>query len=235
MQVQLDVLGKRLGGIALALVGLLGFLEYLRSVDLAHALLDVIALAVAAVPEGLPAVVTVTLALGMHRMAQQRAIVKRLASVETLGSTTVICSDKTGTLTLNQMTVRAFRFRGRRFAVSGEGYRNKGEIKPDGGTADRVDLKPLLVPLVLCNDSQVKEAQVIGDPMEGALLVLGVKGGLDPEAVVRQSPRIAEIPFDATHKFMATFHHDAEVIHVHVKGAPSMHPSRCERQLTTEG
>ena len=235
LQVQLDVLGKRLGGIALALVGLLGFLEYLRSVDLAHALLDAIALAVAAVPEGLPAVVTVTLALGMHRMAQQRAIVKRLASVETLGSTTVICSDKTGTLTLNQMTVRAFRFRGRGFAVSGAGYRNEGEIKPDGGAADRVDLEPLLIPLVLCNDSQVKDGQVIGDPMEGALLVLGVKGGLDPEALVRQSPRIAEIPFDAAHKFMATFHHDAEVIHVHVKGAPDVLLSRCERQLTTEG
>jgi|RhiMetdeSRZDD1v2_1073273.scaffolds.fasta_scaffold14287_4 Ca2+-transporting ATPase len=235
LQVQLDVLGKRLGGIALALVGVLGFLEYLRSVDLAHALLDAIALAVAAVPEGLPAVVTVTLALGMHRMAQQRAIVKRLASVETLGSTTVICSDKTGTLTLNQMTVRAFRFRGRRFAVTGEGYRNEGEIKPDGGAVDRINLKSLLVPLVLCNDSQVKNAQVIGDPMEGALLVLGVKGGLDPEAVARQSPRIAEIPFDAAHKFMATFHYDGEVIRLHVKGAPDVLLSRCERQLTADG
>jgi Ca2+-transporting ATPase len=235
LQVQLDVLGKRLAGIALALVGLLGFLEYLRSVDLAHALLDAIALAVAAVPEGLPAVVTVTLALGMHRMAQQRAIVKRLASVETLGSTTVICSDKTGTLTLNQMTVRAFRFRGRRFAVSGEGYRNEGEIKPEGCEADCVDLNQLLIPLVLCNDSQVKDAQVIGDPMEGALLVLGAKGGVDREALVQQYPRIAEIPFDAAHKFMATFHHDGEVIHVHVKGAPDVLLSRCERQLTAEG
>lgn len=235
LQVQLDVLGKWLGGIALVLVGLLGFLEYLRSTDLAHALLDAIALAVAAVPEGLPAVVTVTLALGMHRMAQQHAIVKRLASVETLGSTTVICSDKTGTLTLNQMTVRAFCFRGRRFAVSGEGYRNTGEITPDDGAIGRVDLGPMLIPLALCNDSQVKEGRVIGDPMEGALLVLSVKGGLDLEAVARQFPRIAEIPFDAAHKFMATFHRDGEIIRVLVKGAPDVLLSRCDRQLTPEG
>ena len=234
LQVQLHVLGKRLGGIALTLVGLLGFLEYLRSFDLAHALLDAIALAVAAVPEGLPAVVTVTLALGMHRMAQQRAIVKRLASVETLGSTTAICSDKTGTLTLNQMTVRAFRFRGQRFSVSGEGYRNEGEIKPEGGAADGVDLKPLLVPLVLCNDSQVTEAQVIGDPMEGALLVLGAKGGVDRDAMMRQFPRIAEIPFDAAHKFMATFHYDGQIVRIHVKGAPDVLLTQCERELTAE-
>ena len=235
LQVQLDVLGKRLGGIALVLVGLLGFLEYLRSTDLAHALLDAIALAVAAVPEGLPAVVTVTLALGMHQMAQQHAIVKRLASVETLGSTTVICSDKTGTLTLNQMTVRAFCFRGRRFAVSGEGYRNAGEITPDDGAVGHVDLRPMLIPLALCNDSQVKEGRVIGDPMEGALLVLSVKGGLNLEAVARQFPRIAEIPFDAAHKFMATFHRDGEIIRVLVKGAPDVLLSRCDRQLTPEG
>ena len=235
LQVQLDVLGKRLGGIALALVGLLSFLEYLRSADVAHALLDAIALAVAAVPEGLPAVVTITLALGMHRMAKQRAIVKRLASVETLGSTTVICSDKTGTLTLNEMTVRAFYFRRRRFVVSGEGYKNEGEIGPDHGAGDRGDLEQLLVPLILCNDSRVKDAKVIGDPMEGALLVLGLKGGLDVESVVRQSPRIAEIPFDAAHKFMATFHRDGEAIHLYVKGAPDVLLALCDRQLTAEG
>ena len=129
LQIQLDRLGKRLGAIALTLVGLLSFLELLRGTDLAHIVLDAIALAVAAMPEGLPVVVTVTLALGMHKMARQRAIVKRLASVETLGCTTVICSDKTGTLTLNQMTARAFFYQGERFEVSGEGYRPEGAIR----------------------------------------------------------------------------------------------------------
>src|SRR6185369_16734770 len=104
---------------------------------------------------------------------QQRAIVKRLASVETLGSTTVICSDKTGTLTFNQMTARTFRFRGRRYSVSGEGYDTQGEIKV-GGADVNVDLSPLLIPLLLCNDSEVSKAAVIGDPMEGALLVLAL-------------------------------------------------------------
>jgi Ca2+-transporting ATPase len=235
LQEQLDLLGKRLGIIALTLVGLLGFLEYLRSVDLVHALLDSIALAVAAVPEGLPAVVTVTLALGMHRMAQQRAIVKRLASVETLGSTTVICSDKTGTLTLNQMTVRAFYFQDRRFAVSGEGYRTEGKISPDRETAGAVDFSPLLVPLVLCNDGQLDDGQAIGDPMEGALLVLAAKGGIDRELMVRQQPRMAEVPFDAAHKFMATFHRDGEVTRVYVKGAPDVLLARCEARLTANG
>jgi Ca2+-transporting ATPase len=235
LQVQLDTLGKRLGGIALTLVALLGFLEYLRSRDIAHALIDAIALSVAAVPEGLPAVVTVTLALGMRRMAQQRAIVKRLASVETLGSTTVICSDKTGTLTLNQMTVRAFRFIGQRFTVTGEGYDERGEILPDVKGLSVVELRPLLIPLVLCNDSAVKDGALIGDPMEAALLVLGLKAGMEREALARQRPRIAEIPFDAAHKFMATFHRDGDVVQVYVKGAPDVLLSRCERELSLDG
>jgi Ca2+-transporting ATPase len=235
LQIQLDVLGKRLGGIALALVGLLGFLEYLRSVDLSHALLDAVALAVAAVPEGLPAVVTIALALGMHRMAQQRAIIKRLASVETLGSTTVICSDKTGTLTLNQMTVRTLYYRGQRFSVLGEGYGSKGTIRPDQCTPGRMDFAPLLVPLVLCNNSEVTDVQVIGDPMEGALLVLAAKGGIDRDALIDRYPRIAEVPFDAAHKYMATVHRDGDVVRVFIKGAPDVLLPLCARHLTTEG
>ncbi len=235
LQEQLDVLGKRLGGIALTLVGLLGFLEYLRSVDVVHALLDAVALAVAAVPEGLPVVVTVTLALGMRRMAQHHAIVKKLSSVETLGSTTVICSDKTGTLTLNQMTVRTFLFGSRRFTVSGEGYRTKGTIRPENGEGDDGGLEPLFAALVLCNDSQLNDGEVTGDPMEGALLVLAAKGGFDGARLNNRSPRMAEIPFDAEHKFMATFHRDGAQVDVYVKGAPDVLLAHCTRLLAAEG
>lgn len=229
LQLQLDRLGKRLGAIALTLVGLLAFLQFLRGAELVHIVLDAIALSVAAMPEGLPVVVTVTLALGMHKMARQHAIVKRLASVETLGCTTVICSDKTGTLTLNQMTVRTFVFNGQRFDVSGEGYRTQGEITPSTGPAIDIDLLPLLVPLVACNDSRIDDAKAIGDPMEAALLVLAAKGGIDHEAINRMLPRVAELPFDSAHKFMATFHRDGDRIQVFVKGAPDVLLTRCTR------
>ena len=229
LQVQLDRLGKRLGAIALTLVGLLSFLQYLRGADLFHIVLDAIALSVAAMPEGLPVVVTVTLALGMHKMARQHAIVKRLASVETLGCTTVICSDKTGTLTLNQMTARTFIYGGRRFDVTGEGYRTHGDITTGAGHAIDVDLAPLLVPMVACNDSRFDDGKAIGDPMEAALLVLAAKGGIRHDTVVRALPRAAELPFDSTHKFMATFHRDGGQIQVFVKGAPDVLLARCTR------
>jgi Ca2+-transporting ATPase len=229
LQMQLDRLGKRLGAIALTLVGLLAFLELLRGTDLVPILLDAIALAVAAMPEGLPVVVTVTLALGMHRMARQRAIVKRLASVETLGCTTVICSDKTGTLTLNQMTVRAFFYQGERFEVSGEGYQPQGSIRPARDGSSLPELAPLLIPLVACNDSCVDDGRVIGDPMEAALLILADKGGLVRHQVARRLPRLAEVPFDAAHKFMATFHREDDHVHVFVKGAPDVLLARCDR------
>jgi P-type Ca2+ transporter type 2C len=230
LQAQLDRLGKRLGAIALALVGLLSFLQYLRGDELAHIVLDAIALSVAAMPEGLPVVVTVTLALGMHKMARQHAIVTRLASVETLGCTTVICSDKTGTLTLNQMTARTVFHGGQRWDVTGEGYRAEGSITRTTGSAGPVDLAPLLVPLVACNDSRVDDGKAIGDPMEAALLVLAAKGGVLRGEVERALPRVAELPFDSAHKFMATFHGDGDRVQVFVKGAPDVLLARCTHQ-----
>lgn len=179
-----------------------------------HIVLDAIALSVAAMPEGLPVVVTVTLALGMHKMARRHAIVKRRASVETLGCTTVICSDKTGTLTLNQMTARTFVYEGQRSDVTGEGYCPQGNITLASGHAVEFDLAPLLVPMVACNDSQLNDGKAIGDPMEAALLVLAAKGGILRDAVARTLPRVAELPFDSAHKFMATFHRDGDQIRV---------------------
>jgi P-type Ca2+ transporter type 2C len=190
-------------------------------------LLDAIALAVAAMPEGLPVVVTVTLALGMHKLARQHAIVKRLASVETLGCTTVICSDKTGTLTLNQMTARSFSYEGMRFDVSGEGYGPQGSITGPAGEADKPDLNALLVPMVACNDSRIDSGRIIGDPMEAALIVLAAKGGVVRDEVEHALPRVAEFPFDSAHKFMATFHRDGDRVQVFVKGAPDVLLARC--------
>lgn len=231
LQVQLDQLGKQLGIIALTLVGLLSFLELLRGTQITHIMLDAIALSVAAMPEGLPVVVTVTLALGMHKMAQQHAIVKRLASVETLGCTTVICSDKTGTLTLNQMTVRTFFYQGHHFEVSGEGYRPEGSIQAKGNNKALPEFTPLMHPLIACNNSRTDNNHAIGDPMEAALLVLAGKAGFVPTDVLKKLPRIAEIAFDSTHKFMATFHQEGDVVQVFIKGAPDMLLAKCHRWL----
>ncbi|MCR4297601.1 MAG: HAD-IC family P-type ATPase, partial [Gallionella sp.] len=225
LQMQLDGLGKRLAIIAGVVVTLIFVLGILRGDPLVQTIITSIALAVAAIPEGLPAVVTVTLAIGMHRMAQNRAIVKKLSAVETLGSTSVICSDKTGTLTLNQMTARRLFYRGRRLVVSGEGYAGEGGI----ATEDRLpppDLLPLLLPVALCNESHIRSGELIGDPTEGALLALAAKGGLEPDSLAEHSPRIAEIPFDSAHKFMATFHHDGGRVRMFVKGARQQYIGR---------
>ncbi len=227
LQIQLNQLAKKLGFIALCMVALLSLLQYLRGVKLTEIILDAIALSVAAMPEGLPVVVTVTLAMGMHQMARQHAIVKRLASVETLGCTTVICSDKTGTLTLNQMTARTFMCSAQQFEVSGEGYAAHGEIKPVDANAAGMDTAQLMVPIVACNDSQVQDGKAIGDPMEAALLVLAAKSGLRKEDIDHAYPRVAELPFDSKHKFMATFHTDGDGVTLFVKGAPDVLLSHC--------
>ncbi|MCL7423042.1 MAG: calcium-translocating P-type ATPase, PMCA-type [Methylobacter sp.] len=233
LQIQLDSLGKRLALIALiVIIGLFASAVW-RGEPLIETAFTAIALAVAAIPEGLPAVVTVTLALGMRRLARQRAIVKRLAAVETLGCTTVICTDKTGTLTVNQMTARSVYYQGRNYRVSGEGYDQTGTISAE--TGDTGDLSALLLPLALCNNSHLNSDQVIGDPMEGALLVLAAKGGVDKSRAGKQLPRLAELPFDAEHKFMATFHRDGDHVKVFVKGAPEIVLNRCTTMLTADG
>lgn len=226
LELQLNQLGKRLAMVALGLVGVLVMIELSQREPFAHIIIEAISLAVASIPEGLPAVVTITLALGMHRMARRGAIIKRLSSVETLGCATVICSDKTGTLTVNQMTVRSVFFRGRWFSVSGEGYRPLGEISADD-SGSLPDLEALMQPAVLCNDSRLRDGELIGDPTEGALLALATKGGVDSEHMRQRLPRIAEIPFDSAHKYMATFHHDETNVRLFVKGAPDILLEKC--------
>ncbi|MEE8434444.1 MAG: HAD-IC family P-type ATPase [bacterium] len=244
LQIQLDHLGKRLTLVAGVIISGIFALGLWQGTPLAEVMLNAIALAVAAIPEGLPAVVTVTLAMGMRRMVRHRAIVKRLSAVETLGCTTVICSDKTGTLTLNQMTVVAGSFSGRAFTASGEGYTPEGAMAlEDGGPPP--DWSPLLEPLVLCNDSRVNDGHLIGDPTEGALLVLAMKGGLDTGKVTEAHPRIAEIPFDSERKTMVTFHGAAnpgsanpragERVRVIVKGAPERVVNHCALRLSENG
>lgn len=231
LQRKLDDLGKRLAAIACAVVALIFVMGTLRGEPLASVVLTSIALAVAAIPEGLPAVVTVTLAIGMYQMTRRGAIIKRLAAVEALGSTTVICSDKTGTLTVNQMTARAVVYRGRSFAVSGEGYAAVGRILDDGGPSP--DFEPLLLPAALCNDSRITDGRLIGDPTEGALLALAAKGGI--AAPEKKWPRIGELPFDSDRKFMATFHDIGEGVLISVKGAPDVLIRMCATALGPDG
>jgi P-type Ca2+ transporter type 2C len=183
-----------------------------------------VAFAIAAIPVGLPTVVTTILAWGTQQLAKAGAIMKRLASTETLGSTSAINSDKTGTLTLNQMTAVQMVAAGRRYAVDGKGYATAGRITRVGGQAD-ISLDEFLMPMVLASDAVVRDGELIGDPTEGALVVLAAKGGIDAVSTRERYPRIAELPFDAAYKLMATFHRmksasGREVIRCFVKGAP---------------
>src|SRR5262249_13968643 len=152
------------------------------------------------------------------------AIMKRLRSTETLGSTSAINTDKTGTLTLNQMTAVELAIVGRRFAVTGSGYSSDGRITRTAGTSD-VPLEQFLMPMVLASDAVVRDGEMIGDPTEGALVVLAQKGGIDIDATRDAYPRVAELPFDAEYKLMATFHEMSDesgrnVVRCFVKGAP---------------
>ncbi|MEN6519004.1 MAG: HAD-IC family P-type ATPase [Methanospirillum sp.] len=185
-----------------------------------------VSLAIGSIPDGLPAVVITILAVGTVAMAAKGAIIKSLPAVETLGSTSAINSDKTGTLTLNQMTVRVVSTVRHRYVVSGEGYSFEGRIERTEGEAEE-NLDHVLFPCALCIDTEIRDGEVIGDPTEGALWVLAEKGGIHVEEFRRNTPRIASIPFDSEYKFMATFHamegaDGRPLIRAYVKGAPDV-------------
>ncbi|MAT66429.1 MAG: carbonate dehydratase [Gammaproteobacteria bacterium] len=200
--------------------------------------LAAVGLAVAAIPEGLPAIMTITLAIGVQRMARRNAIIRRLPAVETLGSVTVICSDKTGTLTHNEMMVQEIICDNKRFEVSGSGYDPHGGFTRDGETVDpdtEAELTELMRAGILCNDSSLTRDEqgwhIHGDPTEGALLTLGRKGGLDLAYQHEQWPRTDVIPFESMHKFMATLHHDhAGHAFIYLKGAPERVLEMCTCQ-----
>ena len=230
LQKQLDrltIIIAGLAGLAFILMVLLG-LRNDQSFDTLF--IAGVALAIAAIPTGMPAVVTTLYSMGTRTLAAQNAIVKRLPSVETLGSVSAICSDKTGTLTLNKMTAREFTVPGQnRFKVTGEGYSTQGQFLHSGGA--KIDLDAVLLPMALCADARLDGEALIGDPTEGALIVLAAKGGIDLEGARQTYPRAAEVPFDADYKFMATFHKmqneaGKPVVRCFVKGAPDVLISR---------
>lgn len=212
----------------------------MAGVDVASSFIFGMGMIVAFVPEGLLPTVSLALAMGVQRMARRNALIKRLSSVETLGCTSVICTDKTGTLTQNEMTVRALWFASRNLEVTGNGYAPEGQIL-DGGTVveahEGSDLRELLLGAGLCNnarllppDSENPRWTILGDPTEGALRVLAVKGGLDLEAEARRTPRLRELPFESRRKRMSTVHQaGTSSLRVYVKGAPREVIQLCER------
>jgi potassium/sodium efflux P-type ATPase len=201
--------------------------------------LSVVSLAVAAIPEGLPAIMTITLAIGVQQMTRQNAIIRRLPAVETLGSVTVICTDKTGTLTCNEMTVQSVFAGNTLFTVEGAGYDpGEGCIKLDGaavGIKNYPDLQRLIQVAVLCNNALVLKSSGVwinqGDPTEAALMTLGLKANIAVDDLKKKLPRIDTIPFESAHSFMVTLHHGHKTAFVLIKGAPECIFSRCSHQL----
>jgi Ca2+-transporting ATPase len=242
LQRRLTHLGHSLLYASLAIVGLVFVLGMLRGEPLGPMFLTAVSLAVAAIPEGLPAIVTVSLALGVTRMVQRHALVRRLPAVETLGSTTVICTDKTGTLTKNEMTVTRLYVDGRWLEVTGEGYAPSGDIIETGRSLrDHAPpgLRDLMKAAVLCNGSTLKREQegwrVVGDPTEGALLAAAAKLGLRQESLEATEPLAGEVPFDPERKMMTMVRRTSGGLVAYVKGAPDVLLSRCTSRMTVEG
>lgn len=239
---QLDTFGKWIAGIILAIAALMTLFGWVVYDNEPAELVDAaITFAVAAVPEGLPAIVTITLALGVQQMAGRQAITRKLTAVETLGQVTTICSDKTGTLTYNEMTVRGITTPGHSYSVTGDGYRPRGTVSDDEDDTtiefgDQGDVDALVTAMVRCNDAGLREEDdnwsIVGTPTEGSLIVLGRKFGADFD----EYERLAELPFDSDNKFMAVLDRDGDGETVlFAKGAPDQLLDRSSSQRASDG
>ncbi|SHM52259.1 Ca2+-transporting ATPase [Caldanaerovirga acetigignens] len=238
LQKKLEETGKVLGIASLVICGVVFLMGLFRGIPFLEIFMTAISLAVAAIPEGLPAIVTIVLALGLQRMVKRNAIIKKLHAVETLGSTTVICSDKTGTLTQNQMTATKIFTDGQFFSITGEGYRPFGDFYLNDRKVDprsNPALELLLKIGALCNDARLEEVsqeqdppswRIFGDPTEGALIVAAAKAGLVTSELEKSEPRVKEIPFDSDRKLMTTIHPCGGIYVAYVKGAPDVLLSR---------
>lgn len=241
LQRRLEQFGVMLVWLAFGVVAVVFGLGLLRGEPLVEMFLTAVSLAVAAVPEGLPAVVTITLALGVTRMVGRHALIRKLPAVETLGSATVICTDKTGTLTKNEMTVTMLSVGGQTCGVSGEGYAPVGAVRDleTGATVQEGPCRDLLSAAVLCNGAQLREAggiwSILGDPTEGALLVAAVKAGIQVEALQRRQAFLGEVPFDPERKRMTVVRRTPDGPVAFVKGAPDVLLRHCTQWLTARG
>jgi Ca2+-transporting ATPase len=241
LQENLDRVGNVLARAAFVVVGLIVALGLLRGQPVIDMLIFGIALAVAVVPEALPAVVTISLAIGVQKMAKRNALIRRLPAVETLGSTSVICTDKTGTLTKNEMTVRTVFTAGQSFVISGAGYAPDGEFfLEDRPVAPPEPLLLTLKAAALASDARLLKKEegswaIKGDPTEGALIVAAAKAGLWKDALDAENPRIHEIPFSSETKRMTTLHQPAEDATAYAKGAPEVILEGCDFVLSADG
>jgi Ca2+-transporting ATPase len=243
LQQKLSAFGRILVWVTLGIVALLFGLGWLRGVPPLELFMTSVSLAVAAVPEGLPAIVTVALALGVSRMARRGALIRRLPAVETLGSTTVICTDKTGTLTLGQMTVRSIRIAAGSYSLTGEGYGPEGRVLVDGQPPtpeQTAALQEIALAIIACNNAHLTQEagvwSVVGDPTEGALLTAGLKAGADRDRLEREMPRQREFPFDSDRKRSTVIRRTPEgTLRAFVNGAPGPLLQRCSRLSTPAG
>jgi Ca2+-transporting ATPase len=246
LQHNLDNVGTALARAAFVVVAIIVALGLFRGQPFVEMLIFGIALAVAVVPEALPAVVTISLAIGVQKMVKRNALIRRLPAVETLGSTSVICSDKTGTLTKDEMTVRKIFAAGQLFKVSGAGYSPVGEfsLNGSGAIAPTTGLQKLLTAATLASDTHLiadeknesgNEWSIKGDPTEGALVVAAAKAGLQKESLDSEYPRVQEIPFSSETKRMTTLHQTNGNLTAYAKGAPEMILESCDWHLTADG